>query len=247
MSESLPLDDYFREAASWDADRILQSRRAVKIAWLVAAAGWCCALGGAASVAMLIPLKKVEPYVIRVDNATGIVDVVPVYAGNATQAETVTRYFLSHYVTVCERFSFATAESDYEECGAFNAPKRNQEWYAQWMPSNAASPLNVHRDGSSVRVQVQAVSFFTRAVGLTDVAQIRYVRFLAQGAGAQEKPSHWIATVRYAYTEPAKDPKTRRWNPLGFRITEFRTEPEVIAESEAASAETKTSPEESKK
>ena len=35
--------------------------------------------------------------------------------------ETVTRYLLDHYVTVCERFNFATAESDYEECGAFHS------------------------------------------------------------------------------------------------------------------------------
>ncbi len=69
---------------------------------------------------VLMPLKRVDPFVIRVDNTTGLVDVVPVYAGQAQMPEAVTRYFLDHYVTVCERFNFATAESDYEECGAFH-------------------------------------------------------------------------------------------------------------------------------
>ena len=35
--------------------------------------------------AMLMPLKRVDPFVVRVDNSTGIVDVVPVYAGHATR------------------------------------------------------------------------------------------------------------------------------------------------------------------
>ena len=46
----------------------------------------------------------------------------------------MTRYFLTHYVTVCERFNFSTAESDYEECGAFHSAQRNQAWYALWNP-----------------------------------------------------------------------------------------------------------------
>ena len=85
---------------------------------------------------MLMPLKRVDPFVVRVDNSTGIVDVVPVYAGRPTPEEAVTRYFLTHYLTVCERFNFATAESDYEECGAFHSAQRNQAWYALWTATN---------------------------------------------------------------------------------------------------------------
>ena len=35
-------------------------------------------------------------------------------------------------------------------------------------------------------------------------------------------------TVQYAYTKPAKDPKLRRWNPLGFKIVDFRPEREML-------------------
>ena len=205
-----------------------------------------CLLGGRARdgpvrspprhrIVVLMPLKRVEPFVVRVDNTTGIVDVVPVYDGRATPQEAVTRYFLTHYLTVCERFNFATAESDYEECGAFHSPQRNQVWYALWTATNPASPLNVHKDGSTVRVQVKSVSFFTRASGLSDLAQVRYLKALRQGAGADETFSHWVATIQYAYAEPAKDPKTRRWNPLGFQDHRFQ----VGARSAARTADRK--------
>jgi len=223
--------DYFDAAESWDADRVAQSRRNTKIAWRVAGAGWLCAVAGAVALVLLMPLKQVIPYLVRVDGSTGIVDVVPVFAGRATPEEAVTRYFLTHYVSVCERFNFSTAESDYEECGAFHSAQRNQAWYALWTSTNPNSPLNLHKDGSSVRVQVNAVSFFTRASGLSDLAQVRYLKAMRQGAGSEESFTHWLATIQYAYGEAAKDPKTRRWNPLGFKIIDFRTEPEVLGEA----------------
>ncbi len=228
------LEEYFREAESWDADRAALYRRHAHIAWWVAGAGWMCAVATATALMFLMPLKRVDPFVVRVDNSTGIVDVVPVYAGRSKPEEAITRYFLTHYLTVCERFNFATAESDYEECGAFHSSQRNAAWYAMWAATNPASPLNVHKDGSSVRVQVNSVSFFTRASGLSDLAQVRYLKATRQSAGVDEAFSHWVATVQYAYTEPAKDPKTRRWNPLGFKIVDFRSEPEVLVEQPAA-------------
>jgi type IV secretion system protein VirB8 len=228
MKTDPALAQYFEEAASWDADRRAQLARNERNAWYAAGAGWFCAAASGVSLALLLPLKRVEPFLVRVDRSTGIVDVVPVYAGQAGVGEAVTRYFLMHYITVCERFNFATAESDYEECAAFHSPLRNQAWYALWRPSNPASPLVVHKDGSSIRVQVESVSFFTRANGVSDLAQVRYVKALRQGQGGDERFSHFIATIQYVYGSPAADPKIRRWNPLGFKILELTSEPEVL-------------------
>lgn len=233
MSRDAALDAYFAEAASWDCDRAAQAKRTLRVAWSVAGAGWLCAIMVAAALMLLTPLKRVEPFVIRVDNTSGLVDVVPVFAGQTEIPEAVTRYFLDHYVSVCERFTHATAESDYEECGAFNTPQRNQAWYAQWNRSNPASPLNIYKDGTIIRAQVTSISFFTRASGVEDLAQVRYVKSKRVSGGAEEQKSYWIATIQYAYAAPSKDPKTRRWNPLGFRIIDFHSEPEVLTEPQA--------------
>jgi type IV secretion system protein VirB8 len=224
------LERYFHEAASWDQDRAAMSARSARVAWRVAGGATLALMASVLALLALMPLKRVEPFVIRVDNSTGIVDVVPVYAGHAPLDEAVTRYFLTHYVTVCERFNHATAESDYEECGAFHSPQRNQAWLELWTRTNPASPLNVYKDGSTVRVQVESVSFFTRGDGNSDLAQVRYIKAQRQGS-APEKITRWIAAIQYVYADPAKDPRTRRWNPLGFKIVDFRPEPEVRAES----------------
>src|SRR5262249_32134219 len=111
MRADRTLAGYLEEAASWDADQRLQSRRTVRLALTVAGAGWVAVLVLGTALTLLMPLKRVEPFIIRVDNATGVVDVVPVYTGHSGVPEAVTRYLLAHYITVCERFNYATAES----------------------------------------------------------------------------------------------------------------------------------------
>ena len=228
MKRDVELAGYFAEGASWDADRVASGRRTIRLALTVAGAGWVTVLALSGALVLLMPLKHVEPFVVRVDNTTGIVDVVPVYHGTAGVQESITRYLLTHYVTVCERFNFATAESDYEECGAFHTAQRNQAWYALWNPTNPESPLNTYKDGTTVRAQVSSVSFFKRASGVGDLAQVRYVKARRPAGGAQEEMTHWIATLQYAYTEASTDPKIRAWNPLGFKVVDFRPEPEVL-------------------
>ncbi|HEY3730209.1 MAG TPA: VirB8/TrbF family protein [Steroidobacteraceae bacterium] len=220
------LANYFREARSWDCDRVAQALRRARIAWRAAAAAVICCVAAIFALTLLLPLKQTDPYLIRVDNSTGIVDVVPLYTAQGPMDQTVTRYFLTHYVSVCERFNLSTAESDYEECGAFHGAQRNRIWYALWNSSNPRSPLNLHKDGSTVTVQVQAVSFFKRASDVNDMAQVRYLKIDRPAGGGDEHNSHWVATIQYAYATPSANPRVRRWNPLGFKLLDFVTEPE---------------------
>jgi len=236
MTKDPELQGYFAEAASWDRDRVAMQRRSARVAWWVAGAGWIASLALVAVLMMLMPLKKVEPFVIRVDNASGMVDVVPVYVGKEAMPEMVSRYFLTHYVTVCERFNFPTAESDYEECGAFHTPQRNQVWYAAWAKTNPNSPLNIYRDGTTVEARVSSVSFFTRSDGVTDIAQVRYVKAKRQAGSSDEQKSYFIASIHYSFAAPSSEPAMRRWNPLGFKVIDFRSEPEALPPAQSVIA-----------
>src|SRR3984885_12656511 len=187
MKADAALETYLAEAASWDADRVAMQRKSARQAWWVAGAGWICTLTLGVAILALMPLKRVEPFVIRVDNSTGLVDVVPVYVGKGELPEAVTRYFLDHYVTVCERFNFGTAESDYEECGAYHTAARNQAWYTMWTKTNPASPLNLYKEGSTVRAQVSSISFFERGNGVSDLAQARYTKAKRSAGGTDEQ------------------------------------------------------------
>lgn len=229
--------EYIEAGRGWDRDRRAVEQRMQKLAWGIAVVATVGCLLGVGAVVGLTPLKRVEPFVVRVDSSSGVVDVVPVYAGTATLPEAVTRALLTQYVQTRERFVAPLAEADYEQVGAYHTPVLNQAWAKAWDRNNPASPLNVHRDGSSTRVQIKAITFLTPASGASDLAQVRFYTASGTADGA-ESLAHWVATLRFAYGPPASDPKRRALNPLGFKVESYAKEPEVVAPPAAPVAPT---------
>jgi type IV secretion system protein VirB8 len=243
MARSAEIESYLADAQRWDQDLVARGEASRRRAYWVAGA-----FGGLATLALLafdvmLPLKSVEPFVIRVDNTTGVTDVVPVYVGKGEVSEAVTRYLLHNYVVTRERYFYAMAEQDYNLVGAYNSPVLNTAWMQGWDRANPDSPLVKYRDGSTLRSQVQAISFIKRADGTQDLAQVRFITALKQGGSGAETIQHWIATIQYGYVAPSKDEQLRALNPLGFRILEYRREPEIISDPAApATAASTTTP-----
>jgi type IV secretion system protein VirB8 len=234
MTRSADIEAYLSAAQTWEQDLVARAESSKRRAyWVTGAFGALTGLSLLAFVAML-PLKSVEPFVIRVDNSTGITDVVPIYAGNAELSEVVSRYLLHNYVVTRERYFYAMAEEDYNLVGAFNSPVLNSAWMQAWDRANPESPLIKYKDGSTVRSQVQSVSFLKRADGSHDLAQVRFLTATKQGGSGAETIRHWIATIQYAYVAPSSDAQLRALNPLGFRILEYRREPEVLLDTSPA-------------
>ncbi|WP_213956778.1 MULTISPECIES: virB8 family protein [unclassified Variovorax] len=229
MNREPTLDRYLLEAQSWEMDRARRAERSSKIAWIVAGVASLIALLAVGAVAGLTPLKQPVPVVIRVDSSSGVVDIVPAYEGTTDIEQVVTRNLLSTYVIARERYFYGTAEADYDLVAAENSPRLNQEWAALWNVNNPLSPLNVFKDGTTVRTQVRSVTFLKLESGRDKLAQVRFSRYARPGGTGEEQASHWVSTIEFAYTQPFKDDKTRSLNPLGFRVLEYRREPEVAA------------------
>jgi type IV secretion system protein VirB8 len=221
--------EYFAEASRWELDHEFLVRQGARRAWWVAVGASILAAMSTTAVATLMPLKHVEPFVIRVDASTGVIDVVPAYAGTADLPESVTRHLATQYVVQRERYVPAIAESDYEQIGAYHSAAMNQQWALVWSRTNPESPLNRHADGSHVRVQVQAVSFLKQGSGGAEVLQVRFMTATASGIGSHEEVAHFVATLQTAYGPPSTDVRLRALNPLGFKVLEYRREPEVVA------------------
>lgn len=228
MQRDPALDAYLADARSWEIDRAHRAERSARRAWLVASCAGVLAILCAAGIAGLTPLKQPVPVIIRVDSSNGIVDVVPTYEGTSDIAQVVTRQLLHSHVISRERYFYGTAEADYELVAAQNSPRLNQEWSAYWARTNPQSPLNLYKDGTTVRVQIRSITFLKLASGKDNVAQVRFTKHARPGGTGDEQSTAWIATIEYAYTKPSSDEKLRSLNPLGFRVLEYRREPEVV-------------------
>jgi type IV secretion system protein VirB8 len=76
-------------------------------------------------------------------------------------------------------------------------------------------------------VQVNAVTFLSPASGRRDLAQVRFMTTRAIGSPGTEQVTQYVATLQYTYGTPSTDDRLRSANPLGFKVLEYRKEPEV--------------------
>ncbi|MBS0341345.1 MAG: hypothetical protein JSS56_12525 [Proteobacteria bacterium] len=228
MKRDPELERYLNDAQSWEVDRALRAERSAKVAWGVAATASLTTVLAVVAVAGLTPLKQPIPVLIRVDSSSGIVDVVPTYQGTTDIEQVVTRNLLQNHVIARERYFYGTAEGDYELVASQNSPHLNQEWASLWAVNNPLSPLNTYKDGSTIRAQVRSVTFLKLESGKDKLAQVRFTRYARAAGTGDEQATHWVSTIEFAYVAPSKDDKWRSLNPLGFRVVEYRREPEVV-------------------
>lgn len=86
---------YFSEAVRWENDVIRTVKRSRLTAWLVAVISFALACLTLTCLALLLPLKSFEPYVIEVDKTTGFMEIKqPLADGDLTQNEAIARMYV---------------------------------------------------------------------------------------------------------------------------------------------------------
>jgi type IV secretion system protein VirB8 len=217
------LKAYFAEARTWDHDRLAAAYRSRRLAWSLAAIAAALAGAAVAAVAALTPLKTVEPYVVRVDRATGAVEVLRGLSsdGPAHYDEAVTKSFLATYVRAREGWLPQAAEANFRQVSIMSTPEEQQRWALAFRPTNPASPQVAYGPAADVQVAVRAISFVAPGV-----ANVRFHCSLRRGGQSEE--SDWIATIAFAYTKAPMGESDRLRNPLGFQVSSYRADPEVV-------------------
>lgn len=217
------LKAYFAEARSWDEDRLRAAVRSRRLAWAAAAGATALAIAAVSAVAVLIPLKTVEPYVVRVDRTTGAVEVLTGLSGTqpVTYEEAVTKSFLATYVRAREGWLPSAAEANFRQVSIMSTPDEQQRWATAFRPSNPASPQVAFGPAADAQIAVRAISFVS-----PKVANVRFHRVLRQGGQVTE--SDGIATVAFSYAKAPMSEADRLRNPLGFQVSSYRADPEVV-------------------
>ena len=218
------LKRYFTEARRWDQDRLASALQSRRLAWAAAGVAAALAISATAAVTFLTPLKTSEPFVIRVDRTTGSVDVVRGLSaedGPVHYDEAVSKYFLGQYVRQREGYLDPAAEDAFRLVSILSAPAEQRRWADLFRGSNPDSPQNLYgRDGEAV-ISIRAIGFINDGV-----ANVRFHRTVRQAQQTVE--SDWIATIAFTYTRAPMSEPDRLRNPLGFQVTSYRADPEVI-------------------
>ncbi|WP_156851385.1 virB8 family protein [Bartonella refiksaydamii] len=217
------IEQYIAEARLFDQDRMLASRRITRISLVIAGIAVTVAILSSLAVITLTPLKTVEPFVIRVDNSTGIVEVVEALKEGPTNVdEAITRYFAAKYVRAREGFEAEEIQHNFQTVSLLSSPEEQDRFAAWYGARNPRSPQILYKHATA-RITIKSISFINQ-----DVAQVRYYKTVRDNDKNREFITHWVSTLTFQYINAPLSVQNRLINPLGFIVSEYRTDSEVV-------------------
>jgi type IV secretion system protein VirB8 len=212
---------YYADGATWERDIARRNRNSRALAWIVAAVMTIVAMGALGTLALLVPLKTYEPYMVVVDKTTGFVEVKrPMAEGPLTQDEAVTTFNVVRYIKARETYDPKALKENFDLAQLLATGDAARELTEIYSPANPTTPVKVYGSNTVVAVTIKSVTFPNNRTALA--------RF-----STEEKSStniitrNWVSLVRFRYTSAPMRNEWRFDNPLGFQVLEYRRDQET--------------------
>jgi type IV secretion system protein VirB8 len=220
--EPVPVDPrYYVDGTTWEGDIARRNRNSRALAWIVAAVMTVVAVGAFGTLALLVPLKTYEPYMVVVDKTTGFVEVKrPMAEGPLTQDEAVTTFNVVRYIKARETYDPKALKDNFDLAQLLATRDAARELTEIYSPANPSNPVKVYGTNTVVAVTIKSVTFPNNRTALA--------RF-----STEEKSStniitrNWVSLVRFRYTSAPMRNEWRFDNPLGFQVLEYRRDQET--------------------
>lgn len=212
-------------ALSYEASIRYLVEQSNKRAWLVAFIAMAISIIAIIAVCLLTPLKSVEPYVIRVDNTTGMVDIITsVNKQTLSSNEALDKYFAGLYVKSREGYYFNMLQNDYTLTQIFSAPNIAADYVAIYQGSNPRH--EILKNKVEVSVDINSITLSNSAG--SNVATIRFNLITKNLEHGNKNVQAKIVTMAYEYNPALLTKEEERLkNPLGFKVLTYRIDDEI--------------------
>ncbi len=213
---------------SWETSRIAMIEKSEHRAWTTVKVLGACFVLSVAALALLMPLKTVEPFVIKIDESKGLTEVLHIAnASDIPASEMMDKYWLSRYVQTREGYDWRTLHVDFLNVRELSMPNVFDPYAAQYGVDNKNSIESLLKDDKRIRVRLAAIVINHPAPD--GVATVRFTKELVNNKTQQvEARNSWVATIGYEYYPDFRVEEERRLiNPFGFKITSYRVDPEM--------------------
>lgn len=199
-----------------------------KRAWLIAIISAIIALASICAIAYMTPLKQSVPYVIRVDNTTGMVDIITsVKDTEFSSNEALDKYFTSLYVKTREGYHYNLLTQDYTLTQILSSPQVSQDYVKIYEGANARQ--EVLKNDNEVSIDINSVVLGESADIKTATIRFNATTSALSNSGKNTvQTSAKVATLSYEYSPADLTTEDERLqNPLGFKVTTYRIDDEI--------------------
>ncbi|ELQ2160890.1 type IV secretion system protein [Campylobacter coli] len=214
----------FNTAMDYEASFRYLIDKSNKRAWLIAFVSIFIAIISIVAVVLLTPLKTIEPYVIRVDNTTGMVDILTMLDEKEISSnEALDKYFISQYVKAREGYYYELLNQDYLLTQLMSSEKVANEYRAWYEGENARD--QILKNSNEVNVQILSIVFGNSNGIKTSTIRAKIITKNLNTRGLSESTK--VITLSYDYILAKASEENRILNPLGFKVTNYRIDEEI--------------------
>ena len=216
-----PAAIYLEEASRWETTRVQTLEQNARRARIVAGVATVVAALAIVAVAFMAPLKETTPYVVRVDDSTGAVDVVTALEYMEVKGDDVmAKYWLAKYVTHRETYNWWSLQTDYDTVGLMSSDEVGADYNSLFSGEDALHETYGNRVASTVEV----ISVVPTG---KNTGTVRFKKTTKRRGGSSDV-SRYVATIAYEFrTAERMRESDRLVNPFGFVVTSYRVDPEL--------------------
>jgi type IV secretion system protein VirB8 len=209
------------------------ARRSEKRAWIIAMVSILMSLILAGGYFYMLPLKKIEPYMIMADAYTGNLSVAKLEGDYAfkslTTQEAIQKSNVTHYIVARESFDFVTTrDRDWQLVNLMSEGTVQQSYIALHDVNSPQAPATVFGRERTLRVEILSITLRSRGTAEKPIyeASVRFQRNITdKRTGLTRLLDNKTATLEFIYNNNlGMTDKQRIDNPLGFRVISYRVD-----------------------
>jgi len=218
-------NDVYGSGRSYEADLLAQARRHARVMQWIAAVSVAVALVFAGMVVVTQSRYTVTSSLITVDKTTGMAEVLSVTNLREIPLQGMEAMgYANKYVTERERYNYGIVQADYNSTIALSTDEVGKGY-----DKDVRGRVDKLAGKTEEEVRISNVTLPPDQVGR---AVVRFAKRQID-ATRQEPAGPWrsyIATLAYQFVpSPTGKKETLMLNPLGFKVTAYVVEPELVA------------------
>lgn len=212
--------DPLTEAKNWYSDRYESVLVQRNIVFLFAIIAIFSILLGVFVIGKIATSRTIEPFIVEIEDATGLTNVVnPMSRRDLSSDEALKRYFIVKFIRARETYSSVELEFNRRIVRLLGDQTVNNE-YVRYIRDNTDAPPTKYGTLNSTSLKIRSIQFLNE-----NTAQVRFT--VLEDSGAKLKFPK-IATIEFSFTQMELNSEERDVNPLGFQITKYRVDDEIL-------------------
>jgi type IV secretion system protein VirB8 len=205
---------------------------------LIAVISLIAAAMGVFAVMRLVPLKTVEPYLVQVEEKTGVTQrVIPLSRKDYAANQAVDRYFTATYIRMRESYNINILRYNYNVVRLMSMPGVFNRFRREVDPKKDDSIASRLGTFGQRDIRIRSMVYITnpaernKAKSKSDAVQSKIIQAnvttTESSPNSPDKESRWVITVTFEYADLGLNQEEQILNPLGYTVSSYQIQPEI--------------------